>query len=273
MSLQAYGACSFATLTRALVLATLSCLAACDSSDAETADAGSPGPVDAGPSKLVDAGPSKLTDGGRDASSEPTDAGRPSRDADLPPGADGGQASDAAIVSCGAVAACPSVRTAILNIDTCCTKDIECGYDNPGMNEVERVSFYEAIGADPNEPCFPASKLFKVGPTNESDRVVTPDGGQLLVSSDCPTVYMTSLPFRGCCLPSNECAVTTHPLQVELGVLAGGSYPFTQIECVPVEELNAQFKASPLAGFGALPSAPGTCDYAALDRTLPRESP
>jgi hypothetical protein len=88
----------------------------------------------------------------------------------------------------------------------------------------------------PGTACVPETKLFHSGPTGESQRVLTEDGGQVLITTDCPTEFITSLPFRGCCLPSNECAISTHPIHGELGVVHSGGRFDPAIKCAPIPE-------------------------------------
>jgi hypothetical protein len=44
--------------------------------------------------------------------------------------------------------------------------------------------------------------------------------------------------------------------------------PYTFVECVSTQELNLQFRATSLAGFGQIPDSTGTCNYADLDARL-----
>jgi hypothetical protein len=251
-----------------LAATTLGLLAACHGSD--------PHPSDAGVW-------SSATDAAADAAIgvdglASLDAGmRSGLDAGAPRALDAGKTPasvDASFPTCRAAADCSSARTVTSTLEGCCTDDHQCGLDDLQLTEQLREVYNMAIGVPPGTRCVPLSKLFAARPTYENKRVPIADGGQLLISTDCPTVYFSSLPFRGCCLPSNECAVSTYPVSGELGVLLNdGSQPFAQLECVTSEQLNAQFKASALAAVGNLPATSGSCDYAVLDETLPREPP
>ncbi|HEX5657123.1 MAG TPA: hypothetical protein VFX59_08000 [Polyangiales bacterium] len=165
---------------------------------------------------------------------------------------------------------CLDVVTPLFTSRACCGEGFRCGFGYEGSSAADRDSYYRALGVEPSGSCIPESKLFRTGPTIESQRVPLADGGQVLIAAACPAAYYTSFPFRGCCLPNNECAVSTYPGYRELGVLAGGAnLPFTQIECVKSEELNAQLRSSSLAGLARFPSTSGSCDHAALDLMLP----
>ena len=253
-----------------LATTTLAFLAACHASDPHASDAGSS---------------SSATDAAADTAADTAIGvdGLASRDAgalsELDAGAlralDAGKTPavvDASFPSCRNAADCSSARSAASTLEGCCTDEHQCGLDALELTDQLREVYNLAIGVPPGTRCVPLSKLFTARPTYESKRVPIADGGQLLISTDCPTVYFSSLPFRGCCLPTNECAVSTYPVSGELGeLLDGGTEPFEQLECVTSEQLNAQFKATALAAVGNLPITSGSCDYAALDKTLPRE--
>lgn len=181
---------------------------------------------------------------------------------------------DAQLLACDLPADCLPVRSPVFSLEPCCSESRGCGFDYASDGGIPRESLFPALGVAKDARCIPREKLFSSGPTGESQRVALDDGGQVLVSSACPTAFITSLAFRGCCLPSNECAVTTYAIHAELKVLAGGAdAPFTQIECVKSEQLNAQLRSSSLAGLASLPSTTGSCDYAALDAMLARPAP
>jgi hypothetical protein len=198
-----------------------------------------------------------------DAATGQVDA-RASRELDA-----GSPQTDAQVRACELASDCLAVRTFAVDLDPCCGDKSSCGFKHAG-GVLSASDFYATLHLDVGA-CVPETKLFFSGMTGQSERILVGDAGQLLVSDECPTAFITSMPFRGCCLPSNECAVTTHAIRGELGVLAGdASVPFAQSECLKPEELNAQLKASSLAGFARLPKTTARCDYAALDNTLPR---
>jgi hypothetical protein len=198
-------------------------------------------------------------------------------DARADAGLDAGRARasvDADVTACSIPPDCLPVRSTAFTMEPCCDEAFGCGFDYGADAALPRDAFYAAIGAARDARCIPMDKLFHSSPTNDDLRVLAGDGGQVLIASACPTEFITSMPFTGCCLPSNECALSTHPIQAELGVLAGGTHwPFSKLECVPSEELNAQLRGSPLAGFAKLPSTSSRCDYAELDRTLAPAGP
>lgn len=240
-----------------IALLTMAALAtgACSNSNSDPTDAGTtPSAADAGTS-TVDASPGvNLDAGGR------IDAG------------DASSSRDAQTFRCDVPADCLGVTTTPLSLSPCCSETVRCGLAYASSVVLDRASFYMSLGLPANETCIPDSTLFHTGATADNKRVPTDDGGQVLQASDCPTSFVTSLPFRGCCLPNNECAITTYPATAEIKALLNGvDYPFTRVECVKAEELNAQLRASPLAGYARVLSTTGTCNYAELDRTLPRE--
>ncbi|MEY4512858.1 MAG: hypothetical protein RLZZ450_4980 [Pseudomonadota bacterium] len=190
---------------------------------------------------------------------------------------DAGDASsstrDAQAFRCDVPADCLAVTTTALSLTPCCSETVRCGLAYRSSVVLDRASFYTSLGLPAGETCIPDSKLFHTGPTTDNKRVPTGDGGQVLQASDCPTSFITSIPLRGCCLPTNECAITSYPAQAELKALVDGmDLPFTRIECVKAEELNAQLRASPLAGYARVLSTTGSCNYGELDRTLPRNT-
>lgn len=181
---------------------------------------------------------------------------------------------DASVASCELPSDCLPARSSLLSMDPCCSASFSCGFSYVSSSTITRDQFYATFQPEPGTSCVPESKLFFTGKTGESQRVQAEDGGQILVSSACQTAFITSLPFRGCCLPSNECAVTTYAVHNELKVVIDGAdLPFTHIECVKTEELRAQFRNSALASYGRLPLTTGSCDYAALDNALPKLAP
>jgi hypothetical protein len=206
-----------------------------------------------------------------DAGGGAIDASLPAADARVDIDADARLDLDVdAAVACAQAPDCVDVVTPFFTARACCGEGFRCGFEYSGSSAADRDSFYRALGVEPSGSCIPESKLFWTGPTIESQRVPLADGGQVLIASACPGAFYTSFAFRGCCLPNNECGVSTYPGYRELGVIVGGTdLPFTQIECVKSEELNAQLRSSVLAGFARFPSTSGSCDHAALDLTLP----
>lgn len=255
-----------------LAATTLAFLAACRGSDPHPSDAGvwssaTDAAADAAPAAVIGVDGLASFDAGM----------RSELDAGALRALDAGKTPasvDASFPTCRTAADCSSARSATSTLQGCCTDDHQCGLDDLELTDQLREVYNMAIGVPPGTRCVPLSKLFFARPTYENKRVPIADGGQLLISTDCPTVYFSSLPFRGCCLPTNECAVSTYPVSGELGELLGdGAQPFEQLECVTSEQLNAQFKATALAAVGNLPATSGSCDYADLDKTLPPEPP
>jgi len=239
----------------ALLTVTALVIGACSKSHPDDADAATTLPASDASTGIVDAGALSL-----DASSR-LDAGDASS-----------TAIDAQAFRCDVPADCLAVTTSALSLSPCCSATVRCGLAYASSIVLDRASFYTSLGLPAGETCIPDSKLFHTGPTADNKRVPTSDGGQVLQANDCPTSFVTSIPFRGCCLPTNECAITSYPANNELKVLVDGmDLPFTRVECVKAEELNAQLRASPLAGYARVLSTTGSCNYGELDRTLPRD--
>jgi hypothetical protein len=242
------------TYTR-IELATVALLSLAACGDSDPADSGKGLPEDASASE-VDARASLPMDAGEARASRHPDGGA------VP--------TDAQVGACEPTADCLAVRASLIKLDPCCAESISCGLVYVS-GSLSRADFYGPLHLDVGA-CIPQSTLIFEGKTPVSLRV-TLDGGQVLVSDGCPTVFITSVPFRGCCLPSNECALSTDVVHNELGIIADDpGAPFAQAECVPPDELNAQLRASSLAGFAHLPSSNTSCDYVALDSTLPAPS-
>lgn len=238
----------------ALLIVPALIIGACSNSHPDEADAATTLPASDASTGIVDAG----TNPSLDASSR-LDAG----DTSSP-------LLDAQAFRCDVPTDCLGVTTTPLSLTPCCSATVRCGLAYASSIVLDRASFYQSLGLPAGETCIPDSTLFHTGATADNKRVPTEDGGQVLQASDCPTSFVTSLPFRGCCLPTNECAITTYPANNEIkAVLNGADYPFTRVECLKADELNAQLRASPLAGYARVLSTTGSCNYAELDRTLP----
>lgn len=190
-------------------------------------------------------------DGRDEAESPPDTKGEASRGCELP-------------------ADCKSVRTVPITIDACCTELVSCGFkldEDPRQRESARV----ALGAEPGEICIERSRYYLIFPGSEEQRVQVEDGDDLLLSTDCESTAMLSFSFIGCCLPNNQCGVSTYGVHDTLAVIVGEDEPFTHLQCVTVAELNRQLADSSLAGLAHFRATEGSCDYAALDARLPRE--
>jgi hypothetical protein len=109
--------------------------------------------------------------------------------------------------------------------------------------------------------CKPASEIFLEADGEREQRIVTAGAPDQLITPDCETRVLIGYPLVGCCMPNNHCGVSTYQVANTLLGLAAAPEPFTKVECVPVDVLNAQFKESSLAGFGQLPPSDGSCDY------------
>jgi hypothetical protein len=164
---------------------------------------------------------------------------------------------------------CDAVETDIARFAACCTPARACGL-RPA-DAVTIATFEASLAPEYNEPgaCLPLDKLTTKSPTLDEQRVPNPGGVDIYITTECETSGILSLPFKGCCLPSGRCGVSSYPVYSTLAVvLEGMSAGFTQLECVSSDEMNRQLQATVLAGFGAIPSTDGPCDYEGLVERL-----
>jgi len=158
---------------------------------------------------------------------------------------------------CVPPATCLPIDTLPFSLATCCPDNGEqCGYQV--TRPVEQS----------DGTCKPTSEIFLEQEGYDEQRVTAEDGPDQLLTPDCETRTLLAFPLVGCCMPNNRCGVSTYQVTEILAGLALVPAPFTRTECVSVEELNAQFHATTLAGFGQIPPSNGTCNYADLDARL-----
>lgn len=156
---------------------------------------------------------------------------------------------------------CVPVLTATVGMETCCPNNGEpCGYS---------VLYPENLD---DGTCRPNSAVFLELPGQDEQRISTEGAPDQLITPDCGTRGLLSFPLPGCCMQDNRCGVSTYQIADILLLLGGIPAPFTRVECVRVETLNAQFRVTPLAGMGQLPPSNDTCDYADLDARLPQNN-
>ncbi|HKU41130.1 MAG TPA: hypothetical protein VJR89_23370 [Polyangiales bacterium] len=149
----------------------------------------------------------------------------------------------------------------------CCVEGNQCGYEitRPDWLRDSVIMLEDGGMAD---PCIPGSKIFTATPGLPEERVVVDGGTDQLITPDCESRNLLAFTLVGCCLPNNQCGVSTYQMVDLLSSLVVFPAPFTRVECVSVEELNAQFRATSLAGFGQIPPSNGTCNYADLNARL-----
>lgn len=153
---------------------------------------------------------------------------------------------------------CIPVFTPTVGLDTCCPiNGEECGYTVEYPRELD------------DGTCRPNSAVFLQLPGQEEQRVVTEGRPDQLITPDCETRSLLAFNMPGCCMPDNRCGISTYQIAPILLGLSLVPAPFTDVECVRVETLNAQFRVTPLAGMAQIPPSDGTCDYADLDARLP----
>jgi hypothetical protein len=109
-------------------------------------------------------------------------------------------------------------------------------------------------------------------PGQSEQRVQTEGAPDQLITPECETRSLLSFTLPGCCMPNNRCGVSNYHIADILLALGGVPAPFTRVQCTSTETLNIEFRLTPLAGLGQLPSSDGPCDYNALDAKLPRRS-
>ena len=154
---------------------------------------------------------------------------------------------------------CVSVLTSAVGLLTCCPNNGEsCGYSVLYPTELD------------DGTCRPNSAVFLEMPGQDKQRITTEGAPDQLITPDCESRALLSFTLPGCCMPNDRCGVSNYHIADILLVLGGIPAPFTRVQCVDVETLNAQFRVTPLAGLGQLPPSAGTCDYAKLDAELPK---
>lgn len=89
-----------------------------------------------------------------------------------------------------------------------------------------------------------------------------------LITPDCETRALLAFPLPGCCLPNDRCGISTYQIHSILQAVVIFPAPFTEVECVSVEELNTQFRATLFAGAAQIPPSNGSCNYADLNMRL-----
>ena len=175
---------------------------------------------------------------------------------------------------CRLPSSCQNIDSWIFTLTACCLEGNECGYELTNPPELrdliaqmgqagESGGGFNALAA-----CVPATEIFRREPGEEEKRIPNPGGMDQLITPDCESRALLAFPLPGCCLPSNRCGVSTYQIRSVLQTVAIFPAPFTEIECVTVEELNAQFRQSLFAGAAQLPPSDGTCNYADLNMRL-----
>jgi hypothetical protein len=168
---------------------------------------------------------------------------------------------------------CQSIDTLPFSLAACCIQGSECGYELVRPPELRdlllQMSMAGSGAADPNGTCIPATKIFLREPGKDEQRVVVEGGTDQLITPACESRALLAFPLPGCCMPDNTCGISTYQIKDILAGLVLFPAPFGSVECVSATELNAQFRASTLAGFAQLPPTTERCDYADLNARLP----
>lgn len=179
--------------------------------------------------------------------------------------------------SCRLPSSCQTINSIFFTFTACCLEGNECGYELTSPPELRDLIDQTNSQAGSNDgfgafaDCVPATEIFRRTPGEEARRVTVPYGTDQLITPECESRALLEFPLPGCCLPDNRCGVSTHLIYSILGTIAVFPAPFGEIECVTVDELNRQFRASTLAGAAQLPPSDGTCNYADLNARFPPE--
>lgn len=168
---------------------------------------------------------------------------------------------------CRLPSTCAPVDSLAVTLAPCCIEGNQCGYEitRPDWLREQAIEMADGGTAD---LCNPASKIFTTAPGQPEERVLVDGGTDQLITPDCESRHLLAFTLVGCCLPNDQCGISTYQVADILAGLVLFPAPFTRVECVSVEEMNAQFRASSLAGFGQIPPSNGTCKYADLDARL-----
>ena len=175
---------------------------------------------------------------------------------------------------------CVDIETSFFNYPACCRETTHCGYELVLDEEEFEESlmyfpqFEEFREEKSDDGCFPKSFFFPILPGFYAHRTAVEGGDDILITPDCESRGFVAFALPGCCMPNNQCGISTDEMaDIFQVLLEGDSAPFTQPECVPAQVLNQQLRDSvKLAGIAHLPpTSGGPCDYAALDMQLPPE--
>jgi len=241
-----------------------------DSGGEEAGEPGDPPPVlDSGVEpQRPDARPSEDASPGTDAAQAAPDAAR--GDAGAQPDRGGRPRR------CSLPTSCKSVSTLVFQLEACCLGTNECGYDLVYPPELREAFFgphneVDATAGPDGSFCSPAANIFKKVMPEPEQRVAATSGADILITPACESRALAAFILPGCCMPSGTCGVSTHlTAEILAGLVIGlRPPPFTSIQCTSVAEINTQFRATNLAGFGQLPEESGSCDYADLSARLP----
>jgi hypothetical protein len=149
----------------------------------------------------------------------------------------------------------------------CCIEGNECGYEITRPDWLREQAEMAAADGGP-ATCNPASMIFGTSEGQPEQRIPVAGGTDQLITPDCESRNLLVYTLPGCCMPNNKCGISTSETADTFALMVVIPAPFTSVECVSVEELNAQFRASSLVGFGQIPPSNGTCNYADLDARL-----
>lgn len=182
--------------------------------------------------------------------------------------------------ACAVAPDCQDLVTSFFEYPACCSPHVMCGYEITYDDEFLEVYpqardvLINLAADDPEGKCVPESFVFPERPGTYDHRVEL-DGseeGDILIAEQCESRGLLVFTLPGCCMPNDQCGISTDEVAGTLEVLLdGAAAPFTKPECVSADELNAQLLETSLSAFARIPATSGAaCDRAALAQTIPR---
>lgn len=168
---------------------------------------------------------------------------------------------------------CEPIDTLPFALAPCCYGASECGYElirPPELRDILiEMSMDGTANPDVQGTCMPAQKIFISEPGQEEQRIPVEGGRDQLITPACESRVLLAFPLIGCCMPNNQCGISTYQISGILSSLTLFPAPFKSIECLSATQLNTQFRAAGLGGLAQIPATTGTCNYADLNARLP----
>lgn len=169
---------------------------------------------------------------------------------------------------CDLPADCVRIETEAFRFDPCCRIGLACGYR---LIEPADFAALFPLAAGSLDGCVPVESIFSKAEPHAEERIAVEGGEDILLTPACESRNLLAFPLWGCCKPSGVCGYSTDQTA---DILAGQSMSpdagFSRYECATGSELNAQFRASPLAGLAHLPEVETRCDYPGIAARNPR---
>jgi hypothetical protein len=154
------------------------------------------------------------------------------------------------------------VETEAFTFEPCCRLDTPCGLE---LTEPANLAALIPLTTGNLDGCISVDTIFSKAEPHDEQRVAVDCGEDILLTPACESRNLLAFPLYGCCKAEGVCGYSTDQTASILGGQAmRPDAPFARYECATGAELNAQFRASPLAGLAHLPEAETRCDYAAI---------